>query len=488
MAFYCLVGIVTLASLRGLVRWRDGLFGIVVIAAVQDPLRKLVPGAPGYLVLATLPVLLVAVASLMVSTPGWWHRFARAFPKIRRSVLLLVVACLPAAALSAFYGPGSWMLTILGAVSYSTVFLAVLLGFNFLRQPADLRRFLRFYCLVSAIMLSGALAEHFALWPDWEAIGTSALGNAWIRFVPGYQVQMISGFYRSPDVMGWHAAATVMLATILVLTGRVQWRWIWVAVAAIGLIAVMLCGRRKMVYMLPLFASLFVLLTFIGTWRAGRLVRVALVLAVPLAGGLLLFDFLVPEEDTNVVRYYTETANQTLDRLEQHGFQAVLETYRQTGFFGSGLGVATPGSHLLRVDRPFVWQESGPSRVLVELGVLGMVAFLALVTSMLTSAWRVTVWHQRKRSPFATYAAGLLAFFIANAGSLVVSGQILADPAIATFLGLSVGFILALGQPTVLGRSMVSTAIRSSTPARRSRHRFIVPSGQPDVAVASQPR
>jgi len=38
----------------------------------------------------------------------------------------------------------------------------------------------------------------------------------------------------------------------------------------------------------------------------------------------------------------------------------------------------------------------------------------------------------------------LLAFFIANVASLTVSGQILADPFIAAFLGIMVGLLLSI--------------------------------------------
>ncbi|MCC7097561.1 MAG: hypothetical protein IT472_10320, partial [Thermomonas sp.] len=46
-------------------------------------------------------------------------------------------------------------------------------------------------------------------------------------------------------------------------------------------------------------------------------------------------------------------------------------------------------------------------------------------------------------------------FFIANVGSLTVSGQILADPFIASFLGLLVGVVLSIPRLDAVARARV---------------------------------
>ena len=157
----------------------------------------------------------------------------------------------------------------------------------------------------------------------------------------------------------------------------------------------------------------------------------------------LLGDLL--EERSANLRYYRGEgiSESTLDRVESHGFRAMYDTYDQSGFFGEGLGTATPGSHHLQVERPRVWQESTSSRILVELGVPGTFGFLIVMATIVFNLWKVTIRQLRARSPQATYAAGLVAFFLANVGSLAVSGQILSDPFIAAFLGFLVGMTLS---------------------------------------------
>lgn len=469
MAQIVLLGLVIVACLRGLVQWRDGLLGVVLLAAVQDPLRKLVPGAPGYLVLAAAPVLVMSLFGLAHASPAWWRGFQRRFPAIKRAMGWFALACLPAAVISATYGPGSWMLTLFGVFSYSVILAAVLLGYNFPRSSLDLRRFLGFYCVVTSVMLSGATVQYFDLLPGSLMVGTEALGTTWIRHVPGYQYQLLAGFYRSPDVMGWHAATTAMFASILALTHRGRGRWLWSVLTVLAVVALVLCGRRKMVFMLPAFVGA-VMWMYWKTRTASNLPAVVGIGAVVLLGAVG-FSSDGDEPSLGVVRYYTENQGDVLDRLQKHGLDAVMTTFNQAGFLGSGLGVASPGSHHLAVARPRkVWQEGTASRFMVELGVPGLLALLFLVGSIVAAGWKVTMRRLRARAPDSGYAAGLFGFFVANAASLVVSGQILADPAIATLIGLSIGLVLA--QERLV-----------SAPATRTWGTRVVPAGSVRPAV-----
>ena len=443
MAFYGFLALIVFATWRTLMHWREGLFWLVLIAVLQDPVRKMVPGAPAYITLMITPVQLTMVFMMLTSQPAWWQDFKESFPKVGKWLTWLVIACIPAAIISATYGPGSWMLTILGAASYGILFLMIFVGFYWPKSLVSIRRLLGFYYILSTVMLTNTLMEYLGLFPNLPILGTEAFEFDWVRYSGRDVLDLIAGFYRSPDVMGWHAATTAIFAVILAMTGRLRSRWLWLALIFLPVAALFVSGRRKMVYMLPVFAVVL-LFTY---WRSGRISKVlglAGVLAVPALAVLIMSNFWLGP-DSAFVEYYTGNLGDVSNQLEGHGFRAVLTTVRQSGFFGGGLGVASPGSHhFSHVAGPRVWQESGPSRVMMELGVPGFTVLLVAVWSLVYTAWRAVKKHIKANTPYAPYVAGFLAFFLANLGSLVVSGQILADPFISAFVGISIGLVLGL--------------------------------------------
>jgi hypothetical protein len=448
MALYLLLALSAAFALRSLVAWRSGILLMIGLAAIQDPMRKLVPGAPSWLALVTVPVFVAVVFCSISRSRAWWGDFKKVYPYVADALFFLCLLSMPAAIISLSYGAGSWLLTIFGAFSYSIIFLAVITGFHYARKPGDVRTLLSVYCLAHGFMLSGAVLQYFKFFPDWLALGDKALGFHWIRQIYGLDIEFISGFYRSGDVMGWHAAAVCIIAFILAMTGTTRKSRAWLLLSGLAVFGLLVCGRRKMVYMLPVFV--------VGLgwlyWQAGRQAKVwsiAGLMIIPLASVWIVGDLI--GEQSSQIRYYSETRDETLDRIQVQGFQALYDTYDQSGFFGEGLGTASPGSQNLNVERPRHWQESAPSRILVELGVLGTAGFAYVMLSLVRGLWRVTRQQVRQRGPQAQYVAGLVAFFLANVGSLTVSGQILADPFIAVFLGLLVGVALSFARPEISG-------------------------------------
>jgi len=451
MWLYVLLGLSGLFACLAFARWRWGFVLMILLAAVQDPLRKLVPGTPGWLVLATAPIFVAMVVSGMVHHRGWWGGFARPYPKIARTLLLLIPLCAPAAILSATYGSGSWMYTLFGVFSYGLIFLAVIAGYHYARDARMLRDLLAVYCLVNGVMLVGGIFEFKHMFPNWITLGSDVFGYKWVRWGAGYTVDMIAGFYRSADVMGWHAAAVSILSLVLAISGKGVRRYGWVALSAFAVVVLLLCGRRKMVYMLPVFALALVWIY----WQAGRAARAVAVLGlllIPLAAVYVTGDLI--SEDSANMRYYSGQGLKldATESIQGQGFEAVLTTLQQSGFFGEGLGFATPGAHNLSAAHPHTWQESAPSRIMVELGVPGVLGFLLVMLNLGLAMWRTTVTQVRTRAATAPLAAGLFAFFLANVGSLTVSGQILADPFIASFLGLMSGVVLSLPRLEALAR------------------------------------
>jgi hypothetical protein len=444
MALYGFLTFTALSCLLAIGYWRRGLYALILMSAIQDPVRKLVPGAPGWLVLCSIAVLLSVIAGMLMDQDGsqssWRIDLQDRYPRIASRLVFLFVSILIPVSISIAYGPGSWKLTLFGLISYGSILLSAVIGYVFPRNPAEIRRLLAFYCLCSSPMLLGGFIEYFNLAPDLAVVGTSALSTTWIRYHEFEIVQMVAGFYRSPDVMGWHASATTMLALVLAATSRGWGKLGWAGISLSSFLALMLSGRRKMVYMIPIFLLLVMAFYFFSA-RRKKLFLVVGLLAVPFIFVVVASNWL--GSDLVQFTYYTEGALDASSQVERHAFESVIATFRQSGFFGSGLGVAAPGSQYLQVARPRVWQESGPSRLMVELGVPGFIAVLLLLWSALRQACVVGIQQARLGLFDVVYPLGLLSFTLVNLMSLVVSGQILADPFIASFCAITFGLVLS---------------------------------------------
>ena len=374
IVFILLIGAATLFTLKD---WRRGIYWMILLGVIKDPIRKMIPGAPAYLALATVPVWAGILLGAWIENPRLWADFRNSYKRLSTAIVIFLLSLLPAAAKSATYSAGSWQVALLGLFSYSSVIFGLLIGFIYLRSEKDLKKIIVFYCTVTAIMLFGTPMEYLGVAKDWLALGTAALDTEWRQTsVYGVIVRMVAGFYRSPDVMGWHATALSMLALMLALRTSGLQRYFWIAVAGWGLTGAILCGRRKMIFMLPIFISVYCFIY----WSVSKRIKLSVLLTITLiscGSGFLIYQKLGPS--TEIEKYYLQDPNKIFWRVEKQTFHALIGTYRQSGILGEGLGTATQGAHRLRVTRPRTWQEGGLSRVLVELGIPGFICFLFLL-------------------------------------------------------------------------------------------------------------
>ncbi len=444
MILYGFLFFLAIATFLSFENWRRGIFFLLLVAAVQDPVRKMIPGAPGYLVLSIMPVWFVIFFKSFPFISKYWKSFTIHFSQLSGSIKLFLISLIPASLISATYGPGSWQITIIGLLSYSSLLLGIIFGYMQLEDNnKGIRQILVFYCVVTAVMLIGTPMEYLGMYKGWRALGTSALGMSWIRTTDyGFFVKLISGFYRSPDVMGWHSVTLTMFSVLLSIHSKGTQRYKWLLFAGWGFVGAMLCGRRKMLYMLPIFG-------FVLTWLFWRVQsnrfqfkKILVIILFAVSAGYGIYQMVGPTSDVETY-YFKDPTKDSLERFKQHGFNALAETYRQSGFFGEGLGSATQGVHNLRVARPRTWQEGGLSRVLVELGVPGFLCFILFGLVLIKSLWVLISRRLDKNSTDFVFFGGLFAVMCGNSVSFVVSGQIYGDPFIIIFVSFISGLILS---------------------------------------------
>jgi hypothetical protein len=435
--FFLLIAIGAVFSFTG---WRRGLYLMIVAAVLQDPIRKASPDAPAYLVLASVPIWMMMIAGAYLNDR---HRFLTEFqhyyPRLLRAFRFFAFMLVPATVISLTHGRGAWQITLIGLFAYASPILGVMLGLSFARNPRDIERLMSFFCIITAVVLIGALLEQLGLFRDWPILGTGAMKFKWLRFRTGYTIQMIAGFYRSPDVMGWHAVTLVLLAATLALYCSGAKRYLWALASGWGLLGVFLCGRRKFSMMVPIYVAVLLWVY----WKQRRGVRVGpLVMLLVIVGGIGAFFYVKARVSDDVLTYYVKDTGDVLGRVFSTSYDAVRESLASPyGLFGAGVGTAAQGTQHVEAVRPRMWQEGGLSKVAGEVGVLGFVAFTVV-------AWRMfqTIRQNLRglvlKGPGVLFA-GLAGLFFGNAASFVVSGQIFGDPFINCFFALLTGLFMS---------------------------------------------
>jgi hypothetical protein len=442
MLLYTFLILICVATACAIKDWRKGVFLMIIAGIIKDPIRKMVPDAPAYLALATVPIWGAILIGALIENPDVVKKFKIRYQRLTMALIIFLLSAVPAAIKSATFGSGSWKITLLGLFSYTSVIFGLYLGFIFNQKANYLLALLKLYCVVTALMLTSTPMEYLGIAKGWAALGTAALDADWIQTsLYGTIVNMVAGFYRSPDVMGWHATALSMLSIILATNAKGKQRYIWIALAGWGLIGSILCGRRKMFFMLPAFISALTFIYFSVPNRF-KLASVIAIISISLLSGAFLYHRIGPS--VSVEKYYFQKPDVVFGRIEKHSIDSVIGTYIQSGIFGEGLGTATQGAQHISASRPRTWQEGGLSRVMVETGLPGFICFIYLTIILF-----FTIWYKIIKNPVFydsadfSLRAGLTAFIFANAISFIVSHQIFGDPLIICFVSILFGSILS---------------------------------------------
>ena len=422
--------------------WRCGIAAAILVGLILDPLRKLMPGTPVFLTMASMPIWLMAAAVALADRHQRLKCFHNNFPQLARWTRAFALYLVIPAALSLTYGTHSWRITLLGALVYAATFLMIVAGWALPERRHALVALLAFYCLCGAVLLIGGPLEYMGWGERWKAVGTAVLGNVWVTHRTGGAVYMLSGFFRGPDVMGWHAVMVFMFSVIMAMRSRGRMRWFWIAVGIWGVLSLWLCGRRKMLSMIPVFLGTYLLLIF-RFQSARRFASMLGVVLLLLGIGWHIADAVFRKDP--VGGFYMTVLDEWDEQIARHGVYSVIGTVQQAGFWGYGLGMSQQGVHNIQAEKPRLWQESGPSKLVAELGVPGSVLFLVLGFVYLRTAYEVV--RKNARTGNVYLFGGLFSILMANLASAVVSAQIYGDPFVALFLAMLAGALLSGGNP-----------------------------------------
>ena len=432
ICFACFVG---LATSIALLDWRRGWLLAIVVTCLQDPARKMTPGVPVVMTFSVIiiysAVLFAANQQLQREFADLGKRFARVFRMAMIFLLFLAIAALNGLTT---YGLSLWKVPALSLFTYTAPLPAILLGYAYAQREEHIVKVLRFYAVVTCIALIGTPLEYFRV--TWGALGMVGMPESVIRHLPGLQIRILSGFYRAPDIMGWHAAMLAIVGIVMAMRAQVlRFAWPWIVVAGWGFLNAVLSGRRKAVYMIALFVAVFV-------WRYMRRLTFAQVFsfgALGLVVVLVMHNLRATEQSSVYVSGTVTSSTEIYQRLEG----GVITTIGQFGIFGAGLGTATQGvRHLLKHDNNIGWQEGGLSKLAIEVGAPGLLAALMTLFVLMRILLRITAFPDEEGSTQLLRCA-LFGIFVANIGNFLTSAQAYSDAGLTLLTCFFLGCLLA---------------------------------------------
>jgi hypothetical protein len=425
-----------LSASFSLVDWRRGWLLAILCGVLQDPARKLTPGTP---VLMTMSIVLI-YGVIMFAAQGTLQRdgqeFSKRFSGLYAALILFFVFLFLAAVNGLFtFGLEQWKAPAMSFFLYCAPLPAVVMGYAFLYKEEQLYGLFRFYAIVTSMAMIGTPLEYFRY--DWRALGTVALGEN-LRLITGLSIRLLSGFYRAPDIMGWHAAMLTIIGIIMTIRVRsLRSSWIWMLVSGWGFINCMMSGRRKAIYMIAVFAAVFL-------WRFFRRLSLAQLVSFGLVGVVMVVvvsKMSQNEESSTYTQGAYTTQAEVWERLEG----GLFGTIEQSGIMGAGLGTATQGVyHVLRTDSATTlgWQEGGLGKLAMELGVPGLLAAAMVGVVMFLTMLKIS-GHPDVPGSSQLLRAGLFGIIAANVVEFMVSAQAFSDPVLTLMTAFFVGCMFA---------------------------------------------
>jgi hypothetical protein len=428
------LALVALCAFYSLTNWRAGVYLWLMVAIIQDPIRKITPGTPVYLSITFAPVYLAAFLGMMQSKVRL-RDFTRRFRLLDNSYKLLVLSVVSSLAIVLISGRQSPVRSFIGALTYVGGIPAVLMGYFFLRDGhRGLDRLLLCFAVFTGVMLIGVPLENSGFRFSRPWLGTIGMNGVWRRWYSNTEwVEMISGFHRSPEIMGWHAMMMVLVCIYLVLR-KPKLNAVWITLMVWGSYAVFLSGRRKMLLMMIVF---LVVLPLVSGLRSRRKILTYLVPAV-----LLVIPGIVWLVDETYLMSFSTGLEVAGAKVAEKGIEGPMWLLGIVGPFGYGVGTVTQGAQHFgeAIDVPLV--EGGFEKMMVELGLIGALSALLFGWSVIWTAMTVVRSAAQKNAGDMT-PPFCFALIMANLSAFLIAFQFLGDPFIATFVGFLYGVLLS---------------------------------------------
>lgn len=423
-------------------RRRTAILAIVVLGFAQDPLRKFADGEP--VVFSALVLFYVGLLFIVVFGSDRRASIMRPF---RGDALLmtslqvfgLILAVQAAMSLLRYGDP---VVAAIGVLSYAAPLPALWLTWRIGLDGRNIRPLLVVYIACSLVLALSIFASVLGL--DWALL--RQVGPGLVVYDDAVGVLRIHpGLARAPEAASWHLATAACLVIVVYVADR-RLGLFWVALPIVGVLvsAGLFTGRRKFIVLILGFAVAYTgMLIASGDRRvAGRMTRVVVVALVAMA---FVAPFVLGSGLANpyVVRL-NSVFGDLHERMSTVGLSSIEWAINRAGYFGLGAGTGSQGAQHFGGAIAGGAAEGGLGKLVVELGVPGLLAGLLVALAMGRRLWTcVTIASRQEDRATRAFTIGLASIVVANGPMFVSASQIYGDPFVLVILGLFGGIVLS---------------------------------------------
>lgn len=434
------------ATIIALLNWRHGIIAMLFIGVIQDPVRKLIPGAPpSYVLWAGCIFAMVAAFALLNRAVTSTRPLGLGSSSLANAWGLYFIL-IGLQAVNTFLRWGSFPVVVLGLIFYLAPVAALLVSIAYANSERQIIKFMKAYVwiMVPAVLTVYLSPDYADTWPVLRDVGTF-IGRELVIYDIGRALKSHPGIFRVGEIAAWHAAMAVCFMVILMHGNKSRFHWVVAAIVIALLVgAIILTGRRKMIMALTIFlVTQWGLVSMYGR-GAGRQALAVMLLGVV---GSLAFVLL---DDSEVVNPYLQRGGTVFEDSVGRimlSYHLLESAFHRSEFFGLGAGVTSLGSRFVGLNTGASYAaEAGTGMIMVELGVPGVIVVLVLLFVATRRILAILKRLAHSNEKLFYFAVSLFAMLVANGMTFLVATQLFSDPFVLIVLGLMAGFLFAICQ------------------------------------------
>ena len=442
--------------------WRNALLLCLATAVVQDPLRKLTPDQPVLFVVFVGVVFCAACFGASArGNPLTSNDILRRYPQFAMPFWLLMLIII-LEAFNSYVRFGNIFISGIGLLAYVLAFPSIVFAYRLVIREGEfsINQFMKWYIVIIVLSLTTVYLE-FAGY-NWPILGQ--VGPKFIIYdeTTGALLPSASGLFRASEVAAWHAMTSACFVMLMLLLRRITLTRSLIAVVVVtALVAIgILTGRRKIIIEVVVFASTYFVLWVVLEMGVHKIVAVVIAGAALAVCTFLLAQLRegVPQRGSSAALSYASyllrgqsVFQEVPARFVELGIGPVMWAYDRFGLFGAGLGVGSQGTQYFGAVGQGA-AEGGLGKIVLELGIPGLVVMGWLAISLLRQLWRIMRAASRHSPRIARLSFGLFSFIVANAAGFSVATQVYGDLFVLLILSWTLGFLLAV--PVLIEREM----------------------------------